>query len=63
MSGSLASNNLLTLVRADLAGFGGYSSARTAKLTGNIWLNANEAAWTAIVLNKKIHVIKLPPIK
>ena len=45
MSGSLVSNNLLTLVRADLAGFGGYSSARTAKLTGDIWLNANEAAW------------------
>lgn len=45
MTGSPASNNLLSLVRADLAGFGGYSSARTAKLTGDIWLNANEAAW------------------
>jgi histidinol-phosphate aminotransferase len=40
-----ASNNVLSLVRADLAGFGGYSSARTAKLTGEVWLNANEAAW------------------
>ena len=38
-------SKLLSLVRADLAGFGGYSSARTAKLTGDIWLNANEAAW------------------
>ena len=36
---------VLNLVRADLAGFGGYSSARTAKLTGDVWLNANEAAW------------------
>lgn len=39
------SDSVLNLVRADLAGFAGYSSARTAKLTGEIWLNANEAAW------------------
>ena len=39
-------SNVLSLVRADLAGFGGYSSARTAKLTGDVWLNANEAAWS-----------------
>jgi len=38
-------SDVLSLVRADLAGFGGYSSARTAKLTGDVWLNANEAAW------------------
>ena len=38
-------SDVLSLVRADLAGFGGYSSARTAKLTGEIWLNANESAW------------------
>ncbi|MGN0864104.1 MAG: histidinol-phosphate transaminase [Stenotrophomonas koreensis] len=36
---------ILSLVRADLASFGGYASARTAKLSGEIWLNANEAAW------------------
>lgn len=38
-------SDVLNLVRADLAGFGGYSSARTAKLAGDVWLNANEAAW------------------
>ncbi len=38
-------SDVLSLVREDLAGFGGYSSARTARLTGEIWLNANESAW------------------
>lgn len=38
-------SDVLNLVRVDLAGFGGYSSARTAKLSGDVWLNANEAAW------------------
>jgi len=32
-------------IREDLLGFTGYSSARSLKLTGNIWLNANESAW------------------
>jgi len=35
----------LALVREDLAGFGGYASARTAGLTGDTWLNANESPW------------------
>lgn len=39
------SESVINLVRADLASFGGYASARTAKLSGEIWLNANEAAW------------------
>ncbi len=38
-------SDVLSLVREDLAGFGGYSSARTTKLIGEIWLNANESAW------------------
>ena len=38
-------SDVLSLVRADLAGFGGYSSARTTNLIGEIWLNANESAW------------------
>ncbi|MEG1681379.1 MAG: histidinol-phosphate transaminase, partial [Stenotrophomonas sp.] len=37
--------SVLDLVREDLRGFGGYSSARSAKLQGDIWLNANESAW------------------
>lgn len=37
--------SVLDLVREDLRGFGGYSSARSAKLQGEIWLNANESAW------------------
>ena len=36
---------VLELVRDDLRGFAGYSSARSARLDGEIWLNANESAW------------------
>ncbi len=36
---------VLALVREDLRGFAGYSSARSARLEGEIWLNANESAW------------------
>lgn len=38
-------NDTLALLRADLRGFGGYQSARTATSAGSIWLNANESAW------------------
>ncbi|WP_313171743.1 histidinol-phosphate transaminase [Stenotrophomonas sp.] len=38
-------STVLDLVRDDLRDFGGYSSARSAKLQGEIWLNANESAW------------------
>lgn len=37
--------NLLDLVRPDLRGFGGYKSARSESLRGEVWLNANESAW------------------
>lgn len=37
--------SVLDLVREDLRDFGGYSSARSAKLQGDVWLNANESAW------------------
>ncbi|UAY73107.1 MULTISPECIES: histidinol-phosphate transaminase [Pseudoxanthomonas] len=36
----------LDLVRPDLRGFGGYKSARTEALRGDVWLNANESAWS-----------------
>jgi len=36
---------ILSLVREDLRDFAGYSSARSARLDGEIWLNANESAW------------------
>ena len=36
---------LLERVREDLRGFGGYKSARTEALKGDVWLNANESAW------------------
>ncbi len=36
---------LLELVREDLRAFAGYSSARRAGVTGDIWLNANESGW------------------
>ena len=38
-------SSLLSLVREDLRGFAGYSSARRAGVTGSIWLNANESSW------------------
>ena len=40
-----ASGGLLALVREDLRGFGGYSSARSHALAGEVWLNANESPW------------------
>ena len=36
---------LLKLVRDDLRDFGGYASARTYDLKGEVWLNANESPW------------------
>ncbi len=39
------STSLLDLVRPDLRGFGGYSSARSATVQGDVWLNANELPW------------------
>ena len=38
-------DGLLRLVRADLRGFAGYSSARSNALQGEVWLNANESPW------------------
>ena len=38
---------VVDLVREDLRAFAGYSSARSAKLDGEIWLNANESPWPA----------------
>ncbi len=39
---------LLDLVRPDLRGFGGYKTARTESVRGDVWLNANEAAWANV---------------
>lgn len=38
-------NAPVDLVRADLRDFAGYRSARSEALTGDVWLNANEAPW------------------
>lgn len=35
----------LALLREDLRDFAGYRSARSERLQGRIWLNANESAW------------------
>ena len=40
-----AAEALLALVRDDLRAFAGYSSARRANVTGDVWLNANESPW------------------
>ena len=37
----------LMLAREDLRTFAGYKSARTEAATGEVWLNANEAAWAS----------------
>ena len=36
-------SGVLDLVREDLRDFAGYASARTQRLEGEVWLNANEA--------------------
>ena len=41
----MSTASILSLVRADLQAFAGYSSARSSALTGDVWLNANESAW------------------
>ena len=45
MSSPMDPGSLLGLVREDLRGFGGYASARTTDLRGEVWLNANESPW------------------
>ncbi|WP_312710155.1 histidinol-phosphate transaminase [Stenotrophomonas sp.] len=40
-----ALDDVLALVRPDLQAFAGYSSARSAAVQGEVWLNANESAW------------------
>ena len=42
---SAAIDEVLALVRPDLQAFAGYSSARSAAVQGEVWLNANESAW------------------
>lgn len=39
-------SDVLSLIRDNLRDFAGYSSARSATVTGDLWLNANESAWT-----------------
>jgi histidinol-phosphate aminotransferase len=41
----MSAGTVLDLVRPDLRGFGGYSSARSHAINGEIWLNANESPW------------------
>jgi histidinol-phosphate aminotransferase len=40
---SAAMGDVLALIRPDLRDFAGYASARRAKVSGNVWLNANES--------------------
>lgn len=41
----MSADDVLALVREDLRDFAGYSSARSSRLQGEVWLNANESAW------------------
>lgn len=45
---AVADDNPLNLLREDLRDFAGYSSARSEKRSGRVWLNANEAAWPSV---------------
>ncbi|HEY4555029.1 MAG TPA: aminotransferase class I/II-fold pyridoxal phosphate-dependent enzyme, partial [Lysobacter sp.] len=38
-------SGVLDLVREDLRDFAGYRSARSERLDGSVWLNANESPW------------------
>ena len=40
---------IIDLVREDLRAFAGYSSARSHKVDGTVWLNANESPWANAV--------------
>lgn len=42
---TLPKPGVIDLVREDLRAFAGYSSARSHKVDGSIWLNANESPW------------------
>lgn len=42
-----AIDETLDLVREDLRAFAGYRSARSERVDGSIWLNANESAWAS----------------
>ena len=42
----MSADTVLSLVRDDLRAFAGYSSARSSALVGDVWLNANESAWS-----------------
>lgn len=42
-----AIDDALALVRDDLRAFAGYRSARSERVDGSIWLNANESAWAS----------------
>lgn len=43
-----ANPDVVDLVREDLRAFAGYSSARSHKVDGTVWLNANESPWANI---------------
>lgn len=42
----MSADTVLSLLRDDLRAFAGYSSARSSALVGDVWLNANESAWS-----------------
>lgn len=45
---AVPNRTILDLVRPDLRGFRGYQSARSERLRGEVWLNANESGWASI---------------
>ncbi|KWS02366.1 Histidinol-phosphate aminotransferase [Lysobacter capsici AZ78] len=47
-SKTMIDDNPMQLLREDLRDFAGYSSARSEKRAGRVWLNANEAAWPSV---------------
>lgn len=42
-------SKVLDLLRPDLREFSGYASARRTKVTGTVWLNANESPWPSVI--------------
>lgn len=48
VSDAAMNDDPVMLLREDLRDFAGYSSARSEKRSGRVWLNANEAAWPSV---------------
>lgn len=45
-------NNIIKLARSEIINMSAFSSARSLKIKGNIWLDANESPWNDTIYNR-----------